>query len=162
MSKKKHTQIRRMLRKPRSYWYEKTRTEDWWLKVICGEVSVKSWKRSFRMTKESFMKLLAKISPLISPNSNSPTYRALPAAKKLAVTLYHLKDTRSFRMTANTFDVHQCTVSKTLIEVCDVINKVAGPEYLFLRRNEDTSFEIWIKVWFITDIWMYIWYQSRN
>ena len=45
-------------------------------------------------------------------------------------------------MTANNFDVHQCTVSKTLIEVCDVINKVAGPEYLFLRRNEDTSFEI--------------------
>ena len=110
--------------------------------MICGEVSVKSWKRSFRMTKESFMKLLAKISPLISPNSNSPTYRALSAAKKLAVTLYHLKDTRSIRMTANTFDVHQCTVSKTLIEVCDVINKVAGPEYLFLRRNEDTSFEI--------------------
>ena len=94
------------------------------------------------MTKENFMKLLAKISPLISPNSNSPTYRALSAAKTVPVTLYHLKDTRSFRMTANTFGVHLRIVSKTLIEVCDVINKVAGPEYLFLRRNEDTSFEI--------------------
>ena len=55
-------------------------------------------------------------------------------------------------MTANTFGVHLYIVSKTLIEVCDLINKEAWPEYLFLRRNEDTSFEIWIKVWFITDI----------
>ena len=37
------------------------------------------------MTKEIFVKLLAKISPLISPKSNWPNYRLLSAEKKLAV-----------------------------------------------------------------------------
>ena len=86
MRKRKHIQIRRMLRKPRSYWYEKTGTEDWWLKMIGEEASASSWKKNFRMTKESFTKILAKISPLISPKSNSPNYRLLSAEKKLAVT----------------------------------------------------------------------------
>ena len=32
--KRRHMQIRRMLRKPRGFWYERSRTEDWWLKMI--------------------------------------------------------------------------------------------------------------------------------
>ena len=89
------------------------------------------------MTKESFMKLLAKISSLIPPKSNSSNYRLLSAEKKLAITSYYLKDTGSLWITANAFGLHQCTISKILIEVCDAINKVAGPEYLFLSRNEE-------------------------
>ena len=89
------------------------------------------------MTKESFMKLLAKISSLISPKSNSPNYRLLSAEKKLAVTSYYLKDSGSLCITANAFGLHQCTISKILIEVCDAINKVVRPEYLFLPRNEE-------------------------
>ena len=54
------------------------------------------------MTKESFMKLLTKISPLISPKSNSPNYRLLSAERKLDVTLCYLKDTGSLWMSANT------------------------------------------------------------
>ena len=54
--------------------------------MIGEEASASSWKKNFRMTKESFTKILAKISPLISPKSNSPNYRLLSAEKKLAVT----------------------------------------------------------------------------
>ena len=46
MRKRKHIQTRRMLRKPRSYWYEKTITEDWWLKMIDEEASASSWKKT--------------------------------------------------------------------------------------------------------------------
>ena len=60
-----HMQIRRMSRKPRDYWYEKNRTEQWWFKMIDEEPSDSSWKKNFHMTKGSFMKLLTKISPLI-------------------------------------------------------------------------------------------------
>ena len=137
MRRKKHKQMRRLLRQPRTFWYEKTRTEQWWLNMIGEEASESSWKKNFRMTKDSFMALLEKISPLISPRPNSPNYRLLSAEKKLAVTLYYLKDTGSLWMTANTFGLHQCTVSKTLMEVCDAINSVVGPEYLFLPRNEE-------------------------
>ena len=43
----------------------------------------------------------------------------------------------SFWTTANTFGLYQCTVSKTLTEVCDTINKLVGPDYPFLPRNEE-------------------------
>ena len=36
-----------MLRKPRVYWYEKNRTDDWWLKLIGEETSASSWKKTF-------------------------------------------------------------------------------------------------------------------
>ena len=64
--------------------------------MIGEEASASSWKKNFRTTKESFMKLLTKTSPLISPKLNSPYYRLMPAEKKLAVTLYYLKYTSLF------------------------------------------------------------------
>ena len=127
--KRRHMQIRRMFRKPRGFWYKRSRTEDWWLKMISDKASARSWKKNFRMSKESFQDLLAKISPFISPKPNSPNCRLMSAEKKLAVTLYYLKDTGSLWMTANTFGLHQCTASKTINEVCDVLNNEVGPEY---------------------------------
>lgn len=61
--------IRKMLRKPRAYWYKKPRIEDWWLKMIDIETSASSWKKTFRMTEYSFIKLLAKVSKKFSSDS---------------------------------------------------------------------------------------------
>ena len=61
---------RRMLRKPQVYSYEKTRMKK--LQLVAGKI--------FRMKIDSLMKLLGKISLLISPKLK----------KKLAVALYHL------------------------------------------------------------------------
>ena len=104
--KRRRMQVRRMLRKPRGFRYERSRTEDWWLKMVSDKASARSWKKIFRMSKESFQDLLAKISPFISPEPNSPNYRLMSAEKKLAVTLYYLKDTGSLWMTANTIGLH--------------------------------------------------------
>ena len=40
-------------------------------------------------------------------------------------------------MTANVFGIHQCTASKHIHSVCEVINSHLGPEYLYLPRNTD-------------------------
>ena len=40
-------------------------------------------------------------------------------------------------MTANTFGLPQCTVSKIFVEVRDTINEVVRPVYLLLSRNEE-------------------------
>ena len=98
--------------------------------MIGEKASANSRKKNFPMTKE------------MSPKSTSPNYRLLSAGKKLAVTLYCLKDTESLWMAANTFGLHQYTVSKTVIEVCHAINKVVGPEYLFLPRNEEEMIKV--------------------
>ncbi|KAL9977058.1 hypothetical protein ACROYT_G014422 [Oculina patagonica] len=38
-------------------------------------------------------------------------------------------------MTANTFGIHQCTVSNVVFEVCEAITKHLGPEYIHLPRH---------------------------
>ncbi len=40
-------------------------------------------------------------------------------------------------MTANTFGIHQCTVSKTVLEVCTAISTHLSPKYIHLPKTED-------------------------
>ena len=63
------------------------------------------------MNKEDFFELSWLLEPIIRPKGNSPNYRQLTTEKKLAIMLYYGKGTSSLRMTTNTFEVHQCTVS---------------------------------------------------
>ena len=90
------------------------------------------------MTRESFMSLLVVLNPFISPNPSSPNYRAINAEKKLALTLYFLKDTGSLGMTANTFGVAINTTSAVSAEVCGVITKKMGPKYIHLPRSHES------------------------
>ena len=74
---------------------------------------------------------------MLDPKPNCPNYRFLLSEKKLTITLYYLKDTGSLWMTANTFGIHQCTVSKTIVEVFKAINAFLGLDYLHLPRSEN-------------------------
>ncbi len=76
------------------------------------------------------------ISDHIAPNLNSPNHKALSPEKKVAITLYYLKDTGSQNMTANTFGVAQNTVSNVIFEVCSAISKYMGPKYLHLPGDK--------------------------
>ena len=84
-----------------------------------------------------FFEILDEVKPLLDPKPNCPNYRFLLSEKKLAITLYYLKDTGSLWMTANTFGIHQCTVSKTIVEVCKANNVILGLDYLHLPRSEN-------------------------
>ena len=87
-------------------------------------------KRIFECQKNS-----NELRPFIEPNPNSPNYRYLSTEKKLGLTLYYLKDTGTLWMTANTFGIHQCTVSKIIMEVCTAISTHLGPTYLRLPQD---------------------------
>ena len=76
------------------------------------------------------------LHPYLSPNPTSPNYRAIPVEKRIALTLYYLKDTGSLGMTANSFCVAICTASEIIVEVCTAIAKVIGPKYNSIPRNE--------------------------
>ena len=95
------------------------------------------WKKNFRMSRISFMSLADELRPSIGPRNVSPNYRAITTEKKLAITLYYLEDTGSLWMTANTFGIHQCTVSKTVYCVCSAICINLGPKYLHLPRDKE-------------------------
>ncbi len=95
------------------------------------------WKRNFRMSREEFLELCEELRPHISPCINSPNYLTLSLEKKVAVALYYLKDTGSIWMTANTFGIHQCTVSKVILQFCNAVTTHLGPKYLHLPRTVD-------------------------
>ena len=86
--------------------------------------------------------MLDEVKPLLDPKPNCPNDGFLSAEKKLAITLYYLKDTNSLRMTANTFGIHQCSVFKTIVEVCKAINAILGPDYLHLPRSKHDTRQI--------------------
>ena len=75
--------------------------------------------------------------PYISPKGTSSNYRQLDATKKLTVCLSYLKDTGFIWMTANTFGIHQSTVSKAMLEVCQSITKYLGPKFHWLPKKEE-------------------------
>ncbi|KAJ7335991.1 hypothetical protein OS493_013357 [Desmophyllum pertusum] len=73
--------------------------------MIGADVPEWCWKKHFRMSKECFYELADELRPFIAPHPDSPNRRALSTEKRLAVTLYYLKDTGSLWMTANAFGI---------------------------------------------------------
>ena len=135
--KMKAKRISQLRRKQREVWYKQGRTDQWWKNLLSGKLSDEEWQRNFRLSRTEFFKLEKEIRRYISPDSSSPNYRAISAKKKLAITLYYLKDTGSLRMTANTFGIHVCTASKTIHDVCEAISYHLGPKYIKLPQNEE-------------------------
>ena len=135
------SQERKTSRKRRSVWYVRGRTGRWWDNMVSGILPEDNWKKNFRMSRELFDQLVNALNPWISPNLNSPNYRAIPANKKVGITLYYLKDTGSLSMTANTFGIHISTVSKIIKEVCSAIAYKLGPTYVKLPQTEEEMIE---------------------
>eukprot|EP00794_Sanderia_malayensis_P020819 gene20819-biopygen15353 len=105
--------------------------------MIGGMVAEENWKKNFRMTQEMFYELVEELRPYISPDNSTPNYRALSADKKVAITLYYLKDTGSLIMTANLFGIAVSTVSCVIVQVCKAIGTVLGPKYLKLPEDQN-------------------------
>ena len=84
------------------------------------------------MSRACFLNLVSELRPYISPNPKSPKHRALSAEKKVAVTLYFLKDT------ANSFGIAVNTASAAVSEVCQAISNYLGPKYLHLPKDEES------------------------
>ena len=137
----KQRALKRLARKPRSVWFRPGRSDTWWTNIINGIAPPDEWKKNFCLSEEQFRELAEKLRPYISPNSRSPNYRAIDAEKKLAVTLYYLKDKGSLRMTANAFGIQVCTASKIIHQVCREIAMKLGPELIRLPQNKEEMME---------------------
>ena len=122
-------------RKPRSTWVKKGRTDLWWENMVNGLSPAEDWKKNFRMYRPEFEELCNELRLYILPDPRSPSSRALSVEKKVVITLYYIKDTGSLWMTANTFGVHQSTVSKVVDEVCKTIADKLGPRYIYLPKT---------------------------
>ena len=136
LNKLKQKRLKRLHRKKRAYWVKPGRTDLCWQNMLHGRALDDCWRKNFRLSRKVFYDLLDQLRPHISPYP-SPNTRALCAEKKLAVTLYYLKDTGSLNMTANTFGIAICTTSSVIFETCKIISQVLGPRYVFMPRNQE-------------------------
>ena len=95
-----------------------------WQNMISGETPKEQWVKTFRMTCKDFFELVRQLQPHISLDESSPNYRSISAEKKVAVTLYYLKDMGSMATTANTFGIAINTASCLIHQVCNTISNV--------------------------------------
>ncbi len=141
LTKLKAMKMRRLSRKPRSVWVKQGRSDNGG-RILFLVYPLKRCEKNFRINKAEFLKLCSELKPDVSPKSNSPNYRSLSLEKKVAIMLYFLKDTGSLLMTANTFGVHQSTISKVLLEVCTAIADHLASKYIKLPSTIDEMHEI--------------------
>ena len=135
--KLKLLQQRQSARKPRKCWYQ-LRQSDQWCQDMTSDISPDDWwRKHFRFSRKKFFDLVDLLKATIGPNPNTPNFRSLSAARRLAIILYYLKDMGSLGMTANHFGMENCTASKVIFEVCSAIYSVLGPSYLHLPRDQE-------------------------
>ena len=133
----------------------------WWSKLIQGISPFEFWKKNLFLTRNQFFDLTKELQPYISPILLSPNHRALNTDKKLALTLYYLKDTGSLIMTAHNFGVAINTVSSVIYEVYLVICQNLGNQikcsfgrlnarWAILTRNMNLKLEILPTIFMLT------------
>ena len=81
-----------------------------------------------RLTRNQFFDFTNELQPYISPRLLLLNHGTLNADKKLALTLYYLKDTGSLIITANNFGGAIATATSIIYEVCLVICQNLGPQ----------------------------------
>ena len=105
--------------------------------MLDGSMLSEEWIVNFRMSRNDFMKLEEKIRPYIRPSKDSFRVDTITSVKKLAMTLYQLKDQGSLRMTSNLFGIAPTTLSATIRKVCHAITTVLSPQLIKFPTTKD-------------------------
>ena len=92
------------------------------------------WKKNFRMVKITFEVLARNSKTNDKSRYEFPELWTFINAEKNAAVWCYLKETGSLWMTGNAFFIHQCTVSKTIIEVSNAIILSCGRNFYIFRR----------------------------
>ena len=89
------------------------------------------WKKSFRLSRAQFNEICNELKPYISPNI--PPH--ISSGKKgCCCIMYYVTDIGTMTMTANTFGIHQCTLTQIVKEVCGAIATFMVPKLIKLSK----------------------------
>ena len=125
--------------KTRGQWM-KVRSKDWWERIVLQEFTDYDWKENFRMTRQTFVKLCGLVEDFMAPEDF--TVRApIPLMMRVAMVVYRMGTSGEYRIVANQFGVHKCTVMKFTVMFCE--GMVKGPiKDLIHMPNEEEATEI--------------------
>ena len=106
-------------------------------KLLYSDNLEQLWCSNLRMMSYPlFMILVDMIKGEITPDPMAFREDVVTAEKKVAMTLYYLKDQGSYRMTANTFGIAKSTLSKILRQVIKAIIDILEPTLCFPRLKK--------------------------
>ncbi|KAL2102239.1 hypothetical protein ACEWY4_001407 [Coilia grayii] len=94
------------------------------------------FQRYFRLSRELFDELLARVGPRIA-KMDTPFRKAIGPAQRLAICLRYLATGDSFATIAFSYRVGHCTVGRVVREVAAVIWDVLLPDYMHAPSTED-------------------------
>ncbi|XP_042328395.1 uncharacterized protein LOC121933133 [Sceloporus undulatus] len=106
----------------RTVW-SKTQKTDWWDNLVAGRLDSREWIRCFRMSREAVLDLVEKLRPVLQ-REDTNMRAAIPVDKRVALTLWKLATSDSYRSVANQFGVGVSTASVIVMEVCEAIHDV--------------------------------------
>ena len=105
------------------------------------------WVTNLRMSQVTFEKLCEELTPFVERRDTN--YRkAISVRERVAITLYRLADTASYRTGSNLFGVGKSTVCQIVLEVCSFIVEVLFKRLVHLpvtRQDIETEVAAFFK-----------------
>lgn len=105
------------------------------------------WVGNLRMSQVTFEKLCEELAPFVERQDTN--YRkAISLRERVAITLYRLADTASYRTVSNLFGVGKSTVCQIVLEVCSSIVEVLFKRLVHLpvtRQDIETEIAAFFK-----------------
>lgn len=125
---------------PRRRWWARNRSASFWA-TISNDWTDDDWREHLRMCEESFDKLCRIIAPFIEKQDTN-FRRAIPTRERLAITLYRIADTMTYRSLGNLFGIGKSTAWKIATDTCKCIVENLLSKYIRLPTNEEVQDEM--------------------
>ena len=124
----------------------KSRAKTFW-SMAEDQWSDNDWLGNLRMSQVTFEKLCEELAPFVERRDTN--YRkAISVRERVAITLYRLADTASYRTVSNLFGVGKSTVCEIVLEVCSSIVEVLFKRLVHLpvtRQDIETEVAAFFK-----------------
>ena len=113
----------------------RSRSSDWWDRIVATGFSEEEWRENFRMSHDTFMWLCSKLRNEIR-RKDTVMRRAVNVEKRVAITLWHLATNGDYRSIGHMFGVAKGTVCVIVNDVCKAIVKVLLKQYVRFPSEE--------------------------
>ncbi|XP_064462179.1 uncharacterized protein LOC135372507 [Ornithodoros turicata] len=114
-----------------------TRPDAWWENLVATG-SPCQWKESFRISRATFVRLVALVRPHMSPAPNW-VRTPVPTDKQVAIALYKLASCGESRCAASLFGVHKSTVHNCVYLFCYTLRKQFLSQFIRMPDHDEAT-----------------------
>lgn len=117
------------------FWRRESST-DWWDHIVMQGWDDQQWLQNFRMRKATFLELCEWLDPALR-HLNTRVRPAIPVQKRVAIALWKLATSDSYRSVGNQFGVGKSRVRAVLLQVAKAINHILLQRFVTLGNIDN-------------------------